>query len=67
MVGVLCLVLLGGMATPALAGDVTARSASGSAVANPTVTGPVQHGLVGDESHNYPFASADPAWLSSHG
>ncbi|WP_230860341.1 alpha/beta hydrolase domain-containing protein [Actinoplanes aureus] len=36
-------------------------------VANPVVTGPVTHGLVGNETHDYPFASTDPAWLSSHG
>jgi hypothetical protein len=65
-IGALCLVLVGGMSSPARAGDVTAHRGTG-AVPNPEVSGPVRHGLVGDDSHNYPFASADPAWLSSHG
>jgi hypothetical protein len=42
-------------------------SVAPTGVANPTVTGPVTHGLVGNDAHDYPFASADPAWLSSHG
>lgn len=63
----LCLLLVGGMLTPAAADDAAAQRDSRSTVPNPTVTGPIRHGLVGDDSHNYPFAAADPAWLSSHG
>jgi hypothetical protein len=36
-------------------------------VPNPTVIGPIVDGPIGDASHNYPMASADPAALAAVG